>query len=411
MWFNRDSNKIRMSNRSNSNPLQPHDPPSGSPARRITQAAWALAFLLLASGCEYQHLGPQFTSPWSGTMPSETQLTQVNFTNRIDPAWLQQPTNLFTLGPGDKVDIEYLGETNTATTTTVGPDGKIYYSLLSGLDVWGLTLGQMQQRLEQGLAQYVREPPQISVALRAVESKSVWVLGYVTAPGVYALAAPMTLLEAISRAGGPLSLSSVQQQEAAGARQDLADLGRSFVLREGTLLPVDFERLIEHGDLSQNIYLQPDDFIYLPAARAKEIYVLGAVAQPHAVPFREGMTVAAAVASAYGTINGAYLTHVAVVRGSLTHPEIAVINYRRVIRGEAHDIALQPHDIVYVPFSPYRYLTRYAQLIVDTFVSSVAINGGSSLIGLPPGSSVGGVFIPLGSGVRIIPPVSPPPVQ
>jgi len=71
---------------------------------------------------------------------------------------------------------------------------------------------------------------------------------------------------------------------------------------------------------------------------------------------------------------------------------------------------LQPQDIVYVPFSPYRFLTRYAQLIVDTFVGSVAINGGASLVGVPHNGSAG-IFIPIGSGVRIIPPVSPPPLQ
>lgn len=363
------------------------------------------------TGCEYQNIGRKFQSPWTGPEAPVVKLSPVNLTNRVDPAWLQQPTNLFTLGPGDKVDIRYMGETNFITATTVGPDGKIYYSLLPGLDVWGLTLVQAQDELQQGMAKYIRQPPEISMVLRGVESKRIWILGYVAVPGVYALSAPMTLLEAISLAGGPLSYSNYRQGEAAGATQDLADLRHSFVLREGRFLPVDFEALINHGDLSQNIYLQPDDFIYLPGARPDEVYVLGAVAQPRAVPFRRGMTVAAAVAGAYGTIQGAYLTHVAVVRGSLTHPQIAVINYRRVIRGLEPDIPLEPHDIVYVPFSPYRYLTRYAQLIVDTFVSSVAVNGGSSLIGLPPGSSVGGVFIPLGSGIRVVPPVSPPPIQ
>ena len=71
--------------------------------------------------------------------------------------------------------------------------------------------------------------------------------------------------------------------------------------------------------------------------------------------------------------------HVAVVRGSLQNPEIAIIDYKRVIRGEAQDIPLQPHDIVYVPFSPYRYLQRYAELILNTLSSASTINAGSSL--------------------------------
>jgi protein involved in polysaccharide export with SLBB domain len=221
---------------------------------------------------------------------------------------------------------------------------------------------------------------------------------------------PTTLLEALSMAGGTVNLSSFRQNEAFGASDELADLRRSFVLRQGKRLPVDFQRLVQLGDLSQNIYLQPDDFIYLPAATAREIYVLGAVTEPRAVPYKEGMTVASAIASAYGTVNGAYLQHVAVVRGSLSHPQIAIVDYKYVIRGVAKDIALQPHDIVYVPFSPYRYLTRYAQLIVDTFVSSAAINGGTSIVGQPRGN-VGGIFIPVGSGVQILPPINPPPIH
>jgi hypothetical protein len=122
------------------------------------------------------------------------------------------------------------------------------------------------------------------------------------------------------------------------------------------------------------------------------------------------MTVAAAVASAYGTIKGAYMRHVAVVRGSLDHPEVAVIDYKAVIRGEAQDMALLPNDIVYVPFSPYRYLERYVEVIVNTFVASAAINAGASAVNRQP-TGVGGVFIPVGSGVQVIPPVNPPPIR
>ena len=372
-----------------------------------TRFIWLGAGLaLLLAGCAYpgRHM-PKFTP----ALTNSTTLSQVDLTNRLDPNWLKPSTNLFTLGPGDKLDIEILGEATSKTTTVVGPDGKLYYSLLPGLDVWGLTLSQVKSRLEEGLAKYVREPPQVNLTVRAVESRHIWILGYVQAPGIYPLASPMTLLEAIARAGGNLNLSSFRQEEAFGASDELADLRRSFVLRHGKLLPVDFQRLILHGDLSQNIYLQPDDFVYLPAATAKEVYVLGAVTQPQAVAYKEGMTVASAIASAYGTINGAYMQHVAVVRGSLSHPQIAIVDYKYVIRGLANDLAVQPGDIVYVPFAPYRYLTKYAQLIVDTFVSSAAINGGTSLIGQPQGAA--GVFIPVGSGVQILPPISPPPIQ
>jgi protein involved in polysaccharide export with SLBB domain len=340
---------------------------------------------------------------------NEVELKPLTFTNAIDPSWLQPPTQLFTLGPGDKLEIELLGEPTSRTTTVVAPDGKIYFSLLPGIDVWGLTLGQAKAQLEQGLANYVREKPQISLVLRGVESKRVWVLGRVQTPGVYPLATPTTLLEAISLAGGTVSLAGFRDQEAGGVGEELADLRHSFVIRQGKLLPVDFIRLLNEGDLAQNIYLEPDDFIYLPAGAAREVYVLGAVTQPKPVPYRPGLTVVGAVANAYGTITGAYLHHVAVVRGSLSQPEIAVVDYKGVLKGEATDIPLQAGDIVYVPFSPYRYLVRYAQMILNTFVSAVAINAGTKVVGPVIGGA--GVFIPVAGATPGTPAAAPPPIH
>ena len=371
------------------------------------RAAWILLTIALLSGCQNPQTQPaRFTTP----PPLTNQFSTLSLTNTLDPAWLQPPKESFTLGPGDKLELEILGDPTSKTTTVVGPDGKIYFNLLPGIDVWGLTLAQARAQIEGGLAKYMKDQPQVSLVLRDVESKRIWVLGRVQAPGVYPLATPITLLEAVSLAGGTMSLSSFRQQEAAGASDELADFRHSFILREGKFLPIDFARLFQRGDLSQNIYLQPDDFIYFPTAAAQEVYVLGAVTEPRAVPYRQGMTVAAAVASAYGTITGAYMHHVTVVRGSLSHPQIAVVDYRNVLRGLAPDFALQPGDIVYVPFSPYRYLYKYVQLAIDTFVSSAAINAGSAAIGQPVVGAAG-VFIPVGSGVQIIPPISPPPIH
>ena len=65
-----------------------------------------------------------------------------------------------------------------------------------------------------------------------------------------------------------------------GGTLELADLERSFLVRNGQRVPVDFERLFERGDLSQNIPLQPDDYLYFALASANEIYVLGEVMMP-----------------------------------------------------------------------------------------------------------------------------------
>lgn len=327
--------------------------------------------------------------------------------NRLDPVLLKPPTNFFTLGPGDRLDIEMADETNSLTTTVVGPDGKIYFSLLPGLDVWGLTLGETRQMIEHELGRYMRGQPQVSVTLREVQSKSVWLLGRFQQPGVYNMAVPTTVLEAVAAAGGSQSFAGQRQISSGGPLgEDLADLHHSFIVRNGRMLPVDFYALIDKGDLSQNIYLQPDDFIYFAPAYAKEVYVLGAVTQPQPVQYVEGMTLMQAIAGAYGTVRDAYLAHVTIVRGSLAAPHVAIVNYYDIVKGKAPDIELEPNDIVYIPLTPYRYLRKYLDVALDTFVTTVAINAGTQATT----SGVSGVTIPIGGGggVTTIPPPVPP---
>jgi polysaccharide biosynthesis/export protein len=371
---------------------------------------WGSLMGLALAGC--QHAPPNSTSSQPLSSPPLTTCIVAAYavTNRVDPAWLRPSPEPFTLGPGDRVEIELLGEAPSKVVTIVGPDGKLYFDLLPGLDVWGLTLAQTKALIEKEYAQYVREPPKVVIILREVASRHVWILGRVQAPGVYPMSAPMTLLEAISQAGGTMSLTSYRDQEAAGVGEELADLKRSFVIRQGKCLPVNFGRLLLDGDLSQNIYLEPDDFIYFPSAAAHDVYVLGAVTEPRLVPYREGLSVAGAVAGAYGTLKGAYISHVAVVRGALAQPQLTVVDLKRVLRGEASDMFLQPGDIVYVPLSPYRYLDHYLEVILDTFVSSAAINAGTRIVGVPT-TGAAGIFIPVGSGVQIIPPAAPPTIH
>jgi polysaccharide export outer membrane protein len=361
--------------------------------------------LLLVAGCStaptnFSDLPQSFKSE-----EAEEGESRLVLTNRLQADWLRPATNLFTLGPGDRLDVELIGETNSLTQTVVCPDGKVYFNVLQGVDVWGMTLGEAKGLIEKKLAEQIRNGPKVAVSLRTAQSKRVWLLGRVQAPGVYPLTHPTTLLEALAAAGGTSSYVSQRDIPLSTAVEELADLRRSFIVRRGMLLPVDFERLLNHGDLSQNIYLQPDDFIYLPPATAPQVYVIGAVGQPRSVDYTESLTLAGAIAGAYGTVKDAYLSHVAVVRGSFAQPEINVVNFNHVQRGKRPDVDLRPGDIVYVPYSPYRYLVKYLETVLNTFAASVAINAGSSLVLRQPSEQ--GVFIPVGSRITVQPPLPP----
>jgi protein involved in polysaccharide export with SLBB domain len=313
------------------------------------------------------------TGPGSATFPDTGMPAGVTITNQLDAALLQPPSGHFVLGPGDQLDLELTGNAASRATVTVGLDGKIYFSLLPGIDVMGLTVEQARARVEEELSKYVIQS-KISMSLRVVDSKYVWLVGRMSRPGIYPMPGPMTLLEALTMAGGTASMRS------SVSTVDLSDLRHSFVMRQGRVLPVNFVSLLQEGDMSQNIYLQPDDFVFIPSSLSQEVYVLGSVRSPSTVPFTDPMTLISAIAGANGPADEASLGHVAIVRGSLSQPQLIEVNYNAVIRGKAPNITLEPGDIVYVPLSPYRYLTEYANLIVNTFAGTWTANMGSRAV-------------------------------
>ena len=296
-------------------------------------------------------------------------------TQSIDPAMLQPSSAPFRLGPGDQLEIETMGDIATRATATVGPDGKIYYYLLDGIDVWGLTVPEAGDRIETALRKFMREKPTVTLSVRSVASQQVWVLGRLTNPGVYSLNGPTTLLDAVSEAGG-LGVNT----PAGGMYSEVADLSRSFLVRDGHIVPVDFQRLLRDGDLSQNVYLQPGDFVFVPSLVSAQVHVLGAVLQPRSERMSGSMTVVQAIALAGGSVPTACLPNVAILRGSLTHPQIAIVAVNDVLHGKAPDVRLEPGDIVYVPYKPDRVLVRYANLILNTFVRTIGVNEGAYTI-------------------------------
>ncbi len=341
---------------------------------RLTLSALAALVLVQFTGC--QTTGPTFDPAAHATTPPAPAALE-SFTTvsaaKIKPEWLEPSPEPFRLGPGDKLELEVLGRSGTRAKTFICPDGRLYFDLLPGIDVWGLTLAEATARMEKELATFYTRP-QLSLSLVSVESKRVWVLGRLNKSGIYPLAGPMTIIEAIARAGG-LFTSRFN-----GTTEELADLNHSFIIRRGEMLPVNFQKLLRAGDTTQNIYLEPDDFIYLPSSLAHEVFVLGAVNAPRPVGFSDDMTVATALAKALGTTPEAQLSQVAIVRGSLANPRIAVVDFHAIVSGKAPDVRLEARDIVYVPTRTFGTLERYARSIADTFVRTVAANEGGRAV-------------------------------
>ncbi len=346
-----------------------------------------IILLLLVSlflvGC--MATGPEFDALAKNTKAAVPGSFQpLGDVKKIPPEDLVPDTAPLRLGVGDKVEIEILDEANTKQLCLVCPDGMLYYEMLAGIKASGMTLVELKGTLQSKLKELYRSP-QVSLTVRQVSSQRVWVLGRVNTPGLYPLEGPMTILEAISKAGGLFT------SRFSGTTEELADLKHSFLVRNGQFVPVNFYALLHDGDMSQNIYLKDNDYIYLPSSLSQEVYVLGTVLQPKAIGFSDQITLVSAIAGAKGLAPHAYAQKILIVRDSLSNPKVAEVNWWDIISGKAPDIALEPHDIVWVPNAPWERLEDYGRLIIDTFVRTVAANEGihaGSTNGQPVQSSI-----------------------
>src|SRR5688500_1711852 len=122
----------------------------------------AYLYLLLLVGatlCACRSTSPQSGAAIPGKLATNA-FTAVAPMTSIQQDMLNPSVEFFRLGPGDVVEIEVIGGKEAVATATVGPDGKIYYSLLPGLFVWGLSLAEARQLIEENLAKFLRERPE-----------------------------------------------------------------------------------------------------------------------------------------------------------------------------------------------------------------------------------------------------------
>lgn len=301
----------------------------------------------------------------------EPMMKSVDFRNQLNSLAGEGPQQ-YRLGPGDILSVDLIDDGIGPMHMPVGPDGRIYFDLLDGLDVNGLTVDEARERMETGLRRYSSNP-QMSLGLVEARSRTYTLLGRVMNPGVFPLDTPVNLVEAVARAGG------LAYSQDTGTTEDLANLSKSFLLRDGSILPVNFESVINHGEGAGNVRLQDGDFIYIPSALSTEVFVLGAVWRPRGVPFKKQISLAQALATAGGPRTGAQLGQVVIVRGALASPAVSVIDVRDIISGRSRDVLLESGDLVYVPEHPLRKVNELAWFAVTTFARTVAVNEGSRL--------------------------------
>jgi protein involved in polysaccharide export with SLBB domain len=278
------------------------------------------------------------------------------------------------LGPGDILDITMFGSNDlNRDGIVVGPDGKITYLEVQDLPVSGLTVDQTRTQLDLELSRCHRYP-RVSVIPQQWNSKKFVIMGKVTQNGMFTLNRPMTILEGVAQAHG-LQNGVFQYQDV-----ELADLGRSFLVRAHQRMPVDFQKLFQ-GDLSQNFLLEPGDFLFFPSAVANEIYVLGSVKQPGLQGYGDNDSIVAAITRAGGFTDAAWQARVLVVRGSLESPKRFIVSVKDILAGKERGFRLEPNDIVYVSDHPWAKVEDLADLATTAFLQTMVISWTGANIG------------------------------
>lgn len=107
----------------------------------------------------------------------------------------------YQIGADDVLDVNVWKEQELTRTLQVRPDGKISMPLLNDVQAAGLTPTQLAQSISDRLKKYLTSP-QVTVMVTQINSQRVYVTGEVTRPGAYPVLPGMTILQAITSAGG-----------------------------------------------------------------------------------------------------------------------------------------------------------------------------------------------------------------
>jgi polysaccharide export outer membrane protein len=167
------------------------------------------------------------------------------------PAGVTPPPD-YVIGPEDVLAIVFWREKDMSNEVAVRPDGMISLPLINDVKAAGLTPDQLREQLTKEAEKYI-EVPSVTVVVKAINSRKVFITGMVAKQGPYALTAPTTVLQMISIAGG---------------LHEFADAKNIRILRtengKQVTYKFNYKDVSKGKKLEQNILLKPGDTIIVP---------------------------------------------------------------------------------------------------------------------------------------------------
>lgn len=182
--------------------------------------------------------------------------TARNHPNQPAPAAAARTTTAqdpsYVIGSQDVLNITVWKEAELTRTVPVRPDGKISLPLLNDVQAAGLTPTQLAESITTSLRKFVTDP-QVTVIVTEINSQRVYIMGEVLHAGAYPLLPDMTVLQALSSAGG---------------FTQFANLRKIYMFRteNGTQVkyPFNYKDVISGKRPEENVVLKAGDTIVVP---------------------------------------------------------------------------------------------------------------------------------------------------
>jgi polysaccharide export outer membrane protein len=158
----------------------------------------------------------------------------------------------FTIGPEDVLGVLFWRDQEMSGDVTVRPDGMITLPLVRDVKAAGLTPDQLADAIQKAAAEYIAEPS-VTVVVRQINSRKVFITGEVAKPGAYPLPSSMTVMQLIAVAGGLTEFADTK--------------GISIMRVEGgqsKTFPFNYKDVAKGKKREQNIVLKPGDTVVVP---------------------------------------------------------------------------------------------------------------------------------------------------
>lgn len=319
-----------------------------------------------------QPLGPSAGSETTLAKPADQTAHQL-LDSRIGPNYLIGPEDVITI---DVFDVPELSKFDAQ----VANDGTISVPLLGSVKAAGLTQRQLRDELDEEWGAKYLNRPQVSLYIKDFKSRPVSVVGSVAKPGIVYLTGRRTLVEVLAMAGGLASVGAAAGKEVYVERPGgFQDLPAADGLRETApdKVSIELKKLLYSQDTRLNIEIEPFDIVTV--SRAGVVYLAGAFTRPggYVLDNKDTITALQAVAMAQGLGANARTSEAQIIRRSNSGATTeSTIDLKKILRGKAPDVTLADNDILFVPNSTAKAISKNSLSSFIGIVSGMVIYRG-----------------------------------